>query len=640
MLLAALACTSTYAQYREIKKKADDSFDQGKYFEAAFNYEKLTDSSKAVNLSIPTYISRNDNNKKISEDRPFIYYRLAESYRLYQNYHNAEKWYEKVLSNGFGADYPLTRLWYGICLRANEHFDASIAQLQQFIKAGFKSDAKFKAMADRELAASLLAKQQYAATTNTTTSKLNEAWNNEGGNYALIKNNGTFWLTSTSYSKTANKYLNNIYKDEAGNPLVPGKIVAAEGSSYTEFGTPSLNKAGNRMYFTAWNKNGSKASLAVCYSANFGNGWSVLRKLKNVNADGYNAMQPRVTDDGKRLYYASDKPGGQGGYDIWMSDLDADGNAINSVNLGNRVNSAYDEEAPFYDAAKSRLVYSSKGFTGIGGFDFFESFANGNQWLAPKNLGYPANSSKDDLYYFQDTDDAHKAYLSSDRASDCCLAVFVLNEKPIYIRGTVVACDSAGALTGVKVSLVDAGSGQSISSAQPGAGGAYDLTIYQRRNYQLKIEKEGFFTKTVTLNLTSNTDTLYSQQICLQGFVVKKPIVLNNILYDYNKADLRPEAKVALDNLVEILKDNPTLKIELAAHTDAIGPDAANLNLSQLRAQACVDYILASGISKDRLYAKGYGESKPVAPNTLPGGADNPAGRQLNRRTEFTILGK
>lgn len=639
MLLAAFACTGTFAQYREIKKKADESFDQGKYFEAAFNYEKLADSSNTVNLNIPTYISHSESKKKIQADRPFIYYRLAESYRLYQNYHSAEKWYAKVMDENLDADYPLTRLWCAVCLRANEHFKGAIAQLQLFL-AGYKGDPKFKAIAERELATSLLAKQQYAATTNTTISKLNEAWNNEGGNYALIKNNGAFWLTSTSYSKTANRYLTNIYQNAADNTLVPGKIPVAEGSNYTEFGTPSFNKAGNRMYFTAWYKKGDKTSLAVCYSANFGNGWSVLRTLKNVNTDGYNAMQPRVTEDGKHLYYASDKPGGQGGYDIWMSDLDNEGNALNSVNLGSQVNSTHDEEAPFFDAAQNRLVYSSKGFAGLGGFDFFESYGKGAQWSAPKNLGYPANSSKDDLYYFQDPDDAQKAYLSSDRASDCCLAVFVLTEPAIYIRGTVLSCDSGRVVKGAKISLIDAGSGESITVANPGPGGEYSFKISERRNYQLKIEQDGFFTKTVTLNLIANTDTLYSQQICLQSFVVKKPMVLNNILYDYNKADLRPEAKTELDNLVEILKDNPTLKVELAAHTDSVGTVAANQSLSQRRAQACVDYIIASGINKNRIYAKGYGESVPVAPNSLPNGADNPAGRQLNRRTEFTILGK
>nr|WP_294947906.1 OmpA family protein [uncultured Mucilaginibacter sp.] len=638
ILFASLVSAGAFAQYRDIKKLADKNFEEGKYFEAAYNYDLLTDSSKTVNLNIPTYLGRSESKKTILQERPFIYYRLAESHRLYQNYHAAENWYAKIISQNYDAPYPLTRLWYAVCLRANENFGASISQLQQF-KANFKGDAKYKVIADRELATSTLAKQQYASASTVTVSKLNALWNSEGGNFALIKNNNTLWLTSTKYNTSAKKYLANIYKQEDGNAGTKA-IIGNDGSS-TEYGTPSISKAGNRMYFTVWRKDGAKTTLAIYYRVNENNIWSAITRLnKNVNADGYNSMQPRLTDDGKRLFYASNKPGGQGGLDLWVSDLDSNGNAINSVNLGSKINSSYDEEAPFYDTAKNRLIYSSKGFTGIGGFDLFESYNINNQWSAPKNLGYPANSSKDDLYYFQDPDDVHKAYLSSDRQSDCCLAVFELNEKPISIRGSIASCNSDKALQGVKISLIDADSKQVIKSDAEIINGIYDIKTYERRNYQLRMEKEGYFTKVIPISLKAGMDTLYSPQICLQEFIVKKPIALENILYDYSKADLRSESVTALNNLIDILKDNPTLKIELAAHTDSVGTTAANLNLSQRRAQACVDYLVANGIDKTRVYAKGYGESVPIVPNSLPNGADNPAGRQLNRRTEFTILGK
>jgi OOP family OmpA-OmpF porin len=120
--------------------------------------------------------------------------------------------------------------------------------------------------------------------------------------------------------------------------------------------------------------------------------------------------------------------------------------------------------------------------------------------------------------------------------------------------------------------------------------------------------------------------------------MIDKPIVIKNVLYDYNKADLRPESKVVLNELVTIMKDNPKIKVELGAHTDSKGRDAYNYELSQKRAQACVDYIILMGIDESRIYAKGYGESRPIAPNTLPDGKDNPDGRQLNRRTEFKVL--
>jgi outer membrane protein OmpA-like peptidoglycan-associated protein len=140
--------------------------------------------------------------------------------------------------------------------------------------------------------------------------------------------------------------------------------------------------------------------------------------------------------------------------------------------------------------------------------------------------------------------------------------------------------------------------------------------------------------------MKKNVDTLFSPDICLQAFKVDEPIVIKNILYDFNMADLRPESKIALDNIVDILNDNPHIKIELGSHTDSIGNIAYNFTLSQQRAQSCVDYIVSKGIDKGRIIAKGYGESKPLAPNSLPNGHDNPEGRQLNRRTEFTVKSK
>src|SRR6202012_2687662 len=154
------------------------------------------------------------------------------------------------------------------------------------------------------------------------------------------------------------------------------------------------------------------------------------------------------------------------------------------------------------------------------------------------------------------------------------------------------------------------------------------------------IEKNGYFTKTIPMPLQGkmSRDTLNNPEICLQALKVNKPIVLKNILYDFGKPSLRPESEIVLNELVTLLKDNPKIRIELSSHTDSIGSDAFNQNLSQLRAQLCVDYIVSRGISKDRLIAKGYGKSRPIAPNSLPNGQDNPEGRQLNRRTEFTVL--
>ena len=396
------------------------------------------------------------------------------------------------------------------------------------------------------------------------------------------------------------------------------------------------------MYLTKWYKTGPKIIHAIYISRlSETTGWGDPVKLnENINVDGFQSIQPFITADGKRLFFVSTKPGGVGGDDIWVSDLDADGLPVNSRNLGPTVNTPQDEEAPYYDLVEKKLIYSSKGFVGLGGFDFYVTYENMGQWTTPKNMGYPTNSAKDDLYYLPDNQSRKKAYISSDRESDCCLNLFTVTDRNYYLKGILTDCDSHIALPGVKVSLVDSLTKETISQQQTAADGVYSFDITNKRPYSMVLEKKGYFTKIIPVPTTGkmNADTLINPDICLQAFVVNKPIVIKNVLYDFGKSTLRPESEQVLDEVVKILVDNPAIKIELSAHTDSVGSDAYNLKLSQDRAQSCVDYMISKGIADNRIFAKGYGKSRPIAPNSLPNGKDNPDGRQLNRRTEFTVL--
>jgi outer membrane protein OmpA-like peptidoglycan-associated protein len=395
------------------------------------------------------------------------------------------------------------------------------------------------------------------------------------------------------------------------------------------------------MYYTRWYKEGSKTIHAIYYSNWVDNAWSTPKKMNsNVNAEGFNSIQPFVTADGLRLFFASNKPGGQGGDDIWVSYLDFNGDAVNSTNLGNVINTSFDEEAPYYDLPNKKLVYSSKGFIGLGGFDFFESFSKLDKWSEPKNMGYPMNSAKDDLYYLPNHDDARKFYLTSDRASECCLGLFGAVDASHVLSGIVVDCDTRKPLAGAKVSFIDSLSKDTIKQIVVGKDARYAFEVTNKRPYSLRLEKTGYFAKNVPVPASGrmNKDTLESPDICLQAFTIDKPILIKNVLYDFNKASLREESKLVLDTLVIVLKDNPKIKVELASHTDSIGSTKYNDKLSQERAQSCVDYIISKGVEQNRIYAKGYGKRIPIAPNSLPNGKDNPAGRQLNRRTEFKVL--
>ncbi len=659
LLILFLAPVFLHAQaITDYKVLGDKAFAEKDYYAASVYYQKATHDVELNGNESDPYLTTNKRNKKTrTYDQTYLEFQLAESYRLFENYVNASPWYFKVLAQPDATKYPNTRLWYGVCLRATQNFDESIKQLEQFL-ASNHPDKKLDELANKEIANCRFAKKEYQSPKPIEVTKFKGNWNSDGSNYSLSKTGkNDYWLTSSRYTSPPNTkkmppHLNRIFyadKNSTGdadlkqvqfkdNPLLANKEA--------EWGTPALDPTGKRLYFTYWFKQGNKTFHAIYKSEKSGNdGWGAPQKLNiNVNVEGFNAIQPFVTQDGKQLYFASNKPGTTGGYDLWMSDLDDNGNPVSSINLGHKINTAMDEQAPYYNTLQKKLIYSSKGFTGLGGFDFMESLGETGKWTTPINMGFPMNSAKDDLYFSPDPNQPDFAYISSDRQSDCCLELYTVKNSiiaPTYlVSGLVLDCDQQKPLEGAKVTLMDSLSKQSIKEMMTDAAGKYKFELPTKKLYRLIVEKENYFSKRspAKIGIDHHTDSLTNPEICLKPFVIGKPIVLKDIFYDYNKANLRQLSKVILDTLVNIMKDNPQIKIELSAHTDGIGGSLYNLKLSQARAQSCVDYLVAMGIPSEKVIAKGYGKTRPVAPNKLPNGKDNPAGRQLNRRTEFTVL--
>ncbi|NCD72140.1 OmpA family protein [Mucilaginibacter agri] len=638
--------STAFAQYNPVnfKAMADKAFHNKDYYEAAYYYRKAAEGLKITpETKVPFQPDNSSKEPKgKAEDLNYIRYQLADSYRLYENYLEAEPWYYQVVNENAESKYPLVRLWYGICLRADQHFDEAIQQFELFQK-NYHGDIKLAEMATKEIENCRFAKEQYQYPILLAVNKLKGQWNSDGSNYAVVRRDNNFYFTSSRFLKSDKKHLNRIYHTTA--EMVKPEIINfrdAGSDKETEYGTPSLSPNGNRLYLTRWYKTGTKIVHAI-YKSDWteNGGWTSPQKLNaNVNADGFNAIQPFVCKDGKTMFFVSNKPGGQGGYDLWLANLDSNGNPTSSINMGPTINTSMDEQAPYYDEGMKRLIYSSKGFIGLGGFDFFESNGEPGRWNTPRNMGYPMNSAKDDLYYSPDPNNENKFYVSSDRESDCCLELFEVQDQRYFAAGFLVDCNTHKPLGGASVSLIDSLSKDTLKQVTLDATGKYWFKITTKRPYMLKFEKDGYFAKVLPLTMQGkmSADTLFSPDICLQAFVVNKPIVINNILYDFGKSTLRPESETELDGLVIILRDNPKFKIELSSHTDSIGSDAYNQKLSQDRAQSCVDYIVSKGIDEARIFAKGYGKTKPIAPNSMPDGKDNPDGRQLNRRTEFTVL--
>lgn len=643
-IFLSIISVTVFAQYSEnFRSFGDKAFANKDYYEAAVYYKKAADGMHLTQkLEVPFQSMIKKAKKNKPNDALYISYRLAESYRLYQNYLEAEGWYYKVQTANGETEYPLVSLWYGVCLRANQHFDEAIKQLNHFVSSYKKTDDNL-AIANKEIANCNFAIEQYKYPHLIAVTKMPGLWNSDGSDYSLVQKDSDSYFTSSRFVDNDKRHLNRIYKATASASVKPEivPVKVADQKKESEYGTPSFSPDGKRMYFSRWYKEGSKSTYAIYVTDWADNKWTTGRKLNtNINADGFNAIQPSVTADGKKLFFCSNKPGGQGGDDIWVADLGSDGDAANSTNLGSKINTDQDEQAPYYDMSKKLLTYSSKGFIGLGGFDFFTSSDASGAWSAPVNMGYPMNSAKDDLYFLPDKSNPDKSYISSDRQSDCCLNLFEVYNKSYVIAGLVTDCDTHTLLGDVNVTFTDSLSKMVLKKMTTGADAKYSFTITSKRPYTITLEKKGYFTKVLPLPMNEklDRDTLMNGEICLQAFKKDKPIIIENVLYDFNKATLRPASKTVLDGLVKIMKDNPKIIVELASHTDSIGSDKYNFKLSQARAQSCVDYIVSQGVDEKKIYAKGYGKSRPIAPNSLPDGKDNPEGRQLNRRTEFTVV--
>jgi outer membrane protein OmpA-like peptidoglycan-associated protein/tetratricopeptide (TPR) repeat protein len=379
-----------------------------------------------------------------------------------------------------------------------------------------------------------------------------------------------------------------------------------------------------------------------------GDAWSVPEKLNsNINSI-YWEPSGFLAADGNTLYFISNRPGGFGGRDIYKSKKMVNGEWDKAVNLGNTVNTPYDEDAPFIHPDGVTMFFSSNGHKTMGGFDVFSStLVNDSVWSEPVNVGYPINTPNDDVFYIV-SPDKKRAYFSSFRKEG-------LGEKDIYLitfkepaecpslsmfKGVVL--DSYGSpAKNVQIVVSDNTTGKVIGTFHTNATtGKYLFILPPGKNYNISYEAEGY------LFYSENRDVIRDTKYCeitkeinLPALTIGSKVVLNNIFFDFDKATLRRASDVELEKVVRFLNDHPTISVEISGFTDSKGNDDYNLKLSQARAQAVVKYLTDKGISAGRMVAKGYGESFPSAPNENKDGSDNPESRQLNRRVELKITG-
>ena len=601
-------------------------------------------------------------------------YYTAESYRLSNRFGEAVPFYQKAIEAS--TTEPDARFNYAYALKSQGNYAGALEQLQQYVANAPKTTAKpVLDKAKREIetlrAIDVIAKNKSLINLRNM-GNLNSA----GAEFAPVVRGEELIFTA---SRKGQIYKNNgqpmlgLYRtklaqnpDETGtaNPAAPELFSTNVSQNDVNEGTPAFSKDGKTMILARGNNGKRKGGLDVdLYISRLGEGnaWSQPARLPISDSLAWDGS-PAFSADGKTLYFASNRAGGIGGIDLYRTSIDASGRFSRPVNMGRDINTPGDEMFP-YVAPNAKLYFASDGHPGLGKLDVFVATRSGGVTRV-ENMGQPVNSPADDfgLIYTEPT----KGFLASNRTGgkgDDDIYFFQEGPAPdtttiaqnppgspktvrYFLAGTVSVNESPVVpLDSAKVRILDDATGQPIAEVVTGDGGTFGtFPLQEGKDYTILAERRGYLTRREPFTMQgksipqvfltkSQTDTTFYVPILLDKSLLNKTFVLENIYYDLNKYNIRADAAPELDKIVVILKDNPTLKLELSSHTDIRDTDSYNLRLSQNRAKAAVDYIVSQGISADRLVAKGYGETQLVVKN-----AKTEEEHQRNRRTEIKIL--
>ncbi len=451
----------------------------------------------------------------------------------------------------------------------------------------------------------------------------------------LTADNETLIFTARSNDGDENLYTSKLINGQWSEP----KSISPQINSPNNEGTASISADGHTLVFTSCDGKDSFGSCDLYISKKVGEEWTAPKNLgENVNSPFWDA-QPSLSNDGRVLYFSSERVKGYGRKDLWVSELDEKGAWTKATNLGNTINTMNDEISPFIHANNHTLFFASDGMVGMGGLDLYMTERKADSYTKPENLGFPINTFEDQVALFI-TSDGKKGYYSSDIKSAVKLYEFdipkELSDKIIktnFVKGIVQDAQTKKNISS-EIELVDLKTNKVIQNAKSDSiSGEYTAVLPNGSQYGLFINKKNYFFKSLTFD--------FSEKIDADGKVVNvflEPIrkdakeILSNIFFDSGKADLRSESFAELDKLQKLLKQNPTLQVEISGHTDNVGKDSENQVLSEKRALSVVNYLTKNGVNILNIKAIGYGAAKPILPNI------NDENRQINRRIEMKIL--
>lgn len=648
LMLISLACIGGLPVQAQDMKQADRHFNNFEFSLALEAYKKVLEKEE------PTL--------KVVQ-------RIADSYRILNNSKEAEFWYAQAVA--FPNADPANIYLYAEAAKRNTNYSKAKQLFQEYAE---------KVPEQRETALRMVASCDSAIKWMRYPRPYEiaqlEAINSESADFGPVRTKDGLFFSSDRLggSNKKSNWTGNGFIQMYFAPKVtdstwanPEPLPAAINTSYHNGPADYLEKEqtlyftrtrvvkkraipGNNSDPTSWFKgsdNGTHTNRHGIYMSKYnGKKWGKAEAFKYNNTDEFSIGHPAVTKDGQVLYFVSDMPGGLGETDVYYSERQADGSWGTPVNAGPVVNTSGRES--FVSLGEDgQLYFSSDGHSGMGGLDLFKAIGTHKAWTSVENLRYPLNTSQDDFGIRVDST-GKKGMLSSSRLSDSGfddILTFEEYQVPCVLVGiTFERLAQEGTVKTVKAPVADANlklyvdGSEEFVEAKSDEKGRFTFPILAGEKYIIRGSKAGYLDQAVTFTpeCLYKTDSVQVELAFVRN-TPNIPIVLENIYYDLDKFDIRPEAAQELDKLAQMLQVNPLIRIELSSHTDSRQTHEYNQLLSQLRAQAAVDYLVSKGISRDRMVATGYGETRLI--NKCKDGVSCPEQmHQENRRTEFKIL--
>ncbi|QKJ32010.1 OmpA family protein [Mucilaginibacter mali] len=717
-LLVLVLGSPLYAQELTSRRaQADRLFDRAEYFKSLNLYLKLAE---------------------IDNPQVAVLERVADCYRLMNNYEQAEDWYSR-LSNTKGIN-PQDIFYYAEVLLRNKKIDKAREQYRRFFATNGTPDLLNVKLATCDSAATWMKQEGNYKVTNEK--KINSVYSDWGPFYH--DKTGIYFTSDRStndykgdkgiYARTGTEWLklfNYDFKTGYSTEILFGsnsdaKPVKFKGGYSNEFdnkeddinlskdyhtGPICINATGDTAYITVTTRLGKSSlpdvstpfdqhlyirRLELMIATKKNNKWNNFKRFPYDNVSSYSVGHAALSKNGQILYFTSDMPGGIGKTDIWYCQKTSDGKWGKPVNCGNVINTAADEAFPSI-GGDDKLYFASRGLPGMGGYDIFSARGSGSAWTKPVNLKYPLNSTSDDFCFI--TNDGKTGYMSSDRqggqgnddiysfiftgkddeetiASNINAPVNAVNMPPmamgapvmrpslaapagevvppanvpvatpmtvpakmVTLEGGVFDNNTKQGLDSVYITLKSA-TGETIGTDMVMRNKRFSFRVPPGQDYTIEASRKGFYPTSQKVSLKSGpvTSVNTNLQMTVEPLALGKTFVIRNIYYDLNRATIRPDAIEELQRLVEFMKDNPSVRIELSSHTDSRGPDNYNMLLSEARATSAVNYLRHHGIAVNRMVAKGYGETRLL--NDCGNGVKcSEEDHQFNRRTEIRIIG-